>query len=143
MRRSDELAEDLHVALEQLVRTMPTGDSLSPGEAVVLGYLDRDGPQTTADLAQRRGVSHLSAAKSVKELLDQDLVRVEVHPTDGRKLLLHLNAAGRKRLDDQRRRRAHWLGAAVEKELTPADREELERAVELLSRLVGHRPTKA
>ncbi len=53
---------------------------MPPGEAAVLGYLDRGGPLTTAEIAQQRGVSHQSAAKTVKDLLAQDLVRAEAPP---------------------------------------------------------------
>ncbi|MET9494373.1 MarR family transcriptional regulator [Streptomyces sp. NPDC006552] len=70
-------------------------DGLWLGEAAILGHLDRSGPQTTADLVQRRGVSHRSTANSVTVVLGGGLVRAEPHPTDGRKLLLHVTEDGR------------------------------------------------
>src|SRR4051812_17023021 len=86
----DDAAEDLRQTIGNLVRAVRGADTMPAGAAAVLGHLDRGGPQTTADLAHRRGVSHQSAAKSVKELLGDGLVRAEPHPTDGRKLLLHI-----------------------------------------------------
>lgn len=65
----DALAEDLRQAIGELVRAVRAADTMPSGEAAILGHLDRGGPQTTADLAHRRGVTHQSAAKSVKELL--------------------------------------------------------------------------
>ncbi|MER5449957.1 MarR family transcriptional regulator [Streptomyces sp. NPDC002764] len=133
-----QLAEELRLAIGQLVRTVRTADTMPPGEAAVLGYLDRSGPMTTADVAQQRGVSHQSVAKAVKELLAQGLVQAEAHPSDGRKLLLHLTSAGRGRLDEERQRRAGWLGAAINDALDPDERKTLAAAVPLLSRLTEH-----
>src|SRR5690349_10904625 len=109
----NQLAEELRLTVGRLVRTVRTADKMPPGEAAVLGYLDRGGPLTTADIAQQRRVSHQSAAKAVKELLAQGLVRAEAHPSDGRKVLLHLTPTGSGRLAEERRRRADWLGTAI------------------------------
>ncbi|WP_345617921.1 helix-turn-helix domain-containing protein [Streptomyces ziwulingensis] len=137
-----ELAEELRLVMGQLVRAVRTADKMPPGAAAVLGYLDRVGPLTTADLAQRRGVSHQSAAKTVKELLAQGLVRAEAHPGDGRKLLLRLTPAGSRRLAEERRSRADWLGAAIDDTLSSAEREALAAALPLLSRLAAHLNSK-
>ncbi|MBS2548515.1 MarR family transcriptional regulator [Catenulispora sp. NL8] len=137
-----QLAEDLRLAIGELVRTVRTADTMPPGEAAVLGYLDRDGPLTTADVAQQRGVSHQSTAKAVKELLAQDLVHAEAHPSDGRKLLLHLTPAGRDRLAEERLRRAASLGAAISDALSSDERQTLEAALPLLSRLTTHLKAK-
>jgi DNA-binding MarR family transcriptional regulator len=138
MGDSAELAEGLRSAIGRLVRTVREVDTLAPGEAAVLGLVDREGPQTTAEVAQRRGVRHQSVAKSVKELVAEGLLAAEAHPTDGRKLLLHLTEAGRDRLDDERRSRADKLAAAIDEDLTTAERRDLERCVALLSRLAGY-----
>ncbi|WEH40454.1 MarR family transcriptional regulator [Streptomyces sp. NBC_01218] len=132
------LAEELRLTVGQLVRAVRTADTMPPGEAAVLGYLDRGGPLTAADIAQRRGVSHQSATKAVKELLGQGFVRAEPHPLDGRKLLLHLTAAGTDRLAQERGRRAQWLGTAIEEALGSDDRETLAAALPLLARLTAH-----
>ncbi|MER7488797.1 helix-turn-helix domain-containing protein [Streptomyces sp. NPDC126497] len=134
----NQLAEELRLAVGRLVRTVRTADKMPPGEAAVLGYLDRSGPLTTADIAQQRGVSHQSAAKAVKELLAQGLVRAEAHPSDGRKLLLHLTPTGSGRLAEERRRRADWLGTAINDVLSSDERKTLEAALPLLSRLATH-----
>ncbi|WP_327280804.1 MULTISPECIES: helix-turn-helix domain-containing protein [unclassified Streptomyces] len=134
----NQLAEELRLTIGRLVRTVRTADKMPPGEAAVLGYLDRSGPLTTADIAQQRGVSHQSAAKAVKELLAQGLVHAEAHPSDGRKLLLHLTPTGSGRLAEERRRRADWLGTAINDVLGSDERKTLEAALPLLSRLTTH-----
>lgn len=143
MRDTQELAEGLRAAIGRLVRAARTADLLPQGEAAVLGGLDRDGPQTTADLAQRRGVRHQTVAKTVKELSARGLVRAEPHPSDGRKLLLHLSEAGRARLAEDRGRRADWLAAAIAGELTAAERRQLADCVPLLGRLSEYRPVRS
>ncbi len=129
------LAEQLRNTIGRLVRTTRTVDTLPPGEAAILGYLDREGPQTAAELAQRRAVSHQSAARSAKELLGDGLIGSGPHPTDGRKVLLYITAEGRERLHGERHARADRLADAIRRELSPQEREVLEQSVRLLSRL--------
>ncbi|MEU8171095.1 helix-turn-helix domain-containing protein [Micromonospora sp. NPDC049004] len=131
----DALAEELRQSLGELVRAVRAADTMPPGEAAILGFLDRDGPLTTADLARLRGVTHQSAAKSVKDLSAEGLVRGEQHPGDARKLLLHLTDAGRSRLQRERALRAGALGAAIRETFDEDERRQLSESVILLSRL--------
>ncbi len=82
-------------------------------------------------------MTHQSAAKSVKELLGDGLVRTEPHPSDGRKLLLHITDAGRARLQRERAQRAGWLGTAIRDTLSPDERRRLRDCVPLLTRLTA------
>ncbi|WP_030681020.1 MarR family winged helix-turn-helix transcriptional regulator [Streptomyces rimosus] len=134
----DALAEDLRQSIGELVRAVRTVDSMPPGEAAALGYLDRGGPLTTADLAHRRGVTHQSAAKSVKELVGGGLARTEPHPGDRRKLLVHITDAGRARLRREREQRARTLNAAIRDTCSPEEQRRLRDCVTLLSRLTAH-----
>ncbi|MFD7694630.1 MarR family winged helix-turn-helix transcriptional regulator [Streptomyces sp. NPDC059805] len=133
----DALAEELRRSLGELVRAVRTVDTMPPGEAAILGFLDRNGPLTTADLARMRGVTHQSAAKSVKDLSVEGLVRGEPHPDDGRKLLLHLTDAGRSRLQRERTLRAGALGAAIRETFDDDEMRQLSASVALLSRLTA------
>ncbi|MEV8087451.1 MarR family winged helix-turn-helix transcriptional regulator [Streptomyces nigra] len=133
----DALAEELRRSIGELVRAVRTVDTMPPGEAAILGFLDRDGPLTTADLARLRGVTHQSAAKSVKDLSADGLVRAESHPDDGRKLLLHLTDAGRSRLQRERTLRAGALGAAIRDTFDADEVRQLSESVTLLSRLTA------
>ncbi|GAA5065113.1 DNA-binding MarR family transcriptional regulator [Thermocatellispora tengchongensis] len=131
----DALAEDLRQVIGDLVRAVRAADTMPSGEAAILGHLDRGGPRTTADLAHLRGVTHQAAAKSVKELLGDGLVRAEPHPRDGRKLLLHITDIGRARLQRERAQRATWLDAAIRDTLSPEEQQRLRECVSLLARL--------
>ncbi|WP_433206335.1 MarR family winged helix-turn-helix transcriptional regulator [Nocardia sp. CA-107356] len=134
----DTLAEDLRQAIGELVRTVRTADTMPPGEAAILGHLDRSGPQTTADLAHRRKVTHQSAAKSVKELLGAGLIRTEPHPDDGRKVLLHITGTGRAHLRQLRAQRASSLDTAIHDTLDTDEQRQLRDCVSLLTRLTAH-----
>ncbi|CAM5233270.1 MarR family transcriptional regulator OS=Streptomyces tendae OX=1932 GN=F3L20_18350 PE=4 SV=1 [Streptomyces tendae] len=134
----DALAEELRRSIGELVRAVRAVDTMPPGEAAILGFLDRDGPLTTADLARLRGVTHQSAAKSVKDLSADGLVHSERHPDDGRKFLLRLTDAGRSRLRRERALRAGALGAALRETFDPDERRRLSESVALLSRLTAH-----
>ncbi|MEU5143017.1 MarR family transcriptional regulator [Streptomyces sp. NPDC021139] len=134
----DVLAEELRRSIGELVRAVRAVDTMPPGEAAILGFLDRDGPLTTADLARLRGVTHQSAAKSVKDLSADGLVHSERHPDDGRKFLLRLTDAGRSRLQRERTLRAGALGTAIREAFDPDERRRLCESVALLSRLTAH-----
>lgn len=134
----DTLAEDLRHTIGALVRAVRAVDTMPAGEAAILGYLDRDGRQTTADLAQRRMVSHQSAAKSVKDLLDSGLVHAEPHPDDRRKVLLDITDAGRALLQQERDQRTSSLHNAIHDTLTAAEQQSLRDCVPLLNRLTTY-----
>lgn len=131
------LAEELRQVIGELVRAVRVADTMPSGKSAILGYLDRDGPQTTADLAHLRGVTHQAAAKSVKELLGDGLVRTESHPRDGRKLLLHITGLGRARLQRERAQRAHRLNTAIRETLSPDEQRNIRECVPLLARLTS------
>ncbi|MET9297113.1 MarR family transcriptional regulator [Streptomyces sp. NPDC003077] len=133
----DVLAEDLRQVIGELVRAVRAVDTMPSGEAATLGHLDRGGPQTTADIAHLRGVTHQAAAKTVKELLGNGLVRAEPHPHDGRKLLLHITDPGRARLQQERSQRANRLNTAIRDTLNPDEQKRLRECVPLLARVTA------
>ncbi|MFB8277919.1 MarR family winged helix-turn-helix transcriptional regulator [Nocardia colli] len=135
---NDALAEELRHTIGDLVRAARVADTMSAGEAAILGYLDRDGPHTTAELAHRRNVTHQSVAKTVKELVGAGLVRTEAHPDDGRKHLLYITDTGRVRLRHERTQRATSLDRAIDTTLTPDERQQLWDCVRLLARITAH-----
>jgi DNA-binding MarR family transcriptional regulator len=137
MVRADvvELAEALRAVVGSLVRSVRTGDTLPISEAVALGALDRNGPQTTAQLAQSRGVRHQSMAKAVERLAADGLVAKTPHEHDGRKVLLELTPLGREVLSTERARRADRLAEIITAKLSAEEQAVLAEAVDLLGRI--------
>ncbi|GAA1983018.1 MarR family winged helix-turn-helix transcriptional regulator [Kitasatospora viridis] len=131
------LATELRTTIGELVRHLRDTESALPQpQAAALGLLVREGPHTTAELADRQRVRHQSMARTVSQLREAGLIRQEPHPTDGRKLVLHATEAGTAVLQEQRRRREDVMAAAIERELNAEERRLLARAVPLLRRIV-------
>jgi DNA-binding MarR family transcriptional regulator len=128
------LAADLRVVLGRLIRRLRAEHSFPLSHGVVLGRIDREGPQSVSDLAARERVRPQSMAQTVGDLEGDGLVARNPDPEDGRRSLVTLTATGQKALEADRRNREGWLVDAIE-ELPETDRETLERAVVLLNRI--------
>ncbi|MGI8331627.1 MarR family winged helix-turn-helix transcriptional regulator [Actinomadura scrupuli] len=131
-------AGELRAVVGGLVRRARVTDDLPAAQAAVLGYLDRDGPMTTSELAGVQRVRHQSMSRTVAQLVAQGLAGQRPHPGDRRKTLIELSAAGREVLEARRGRRVDWLAEAIATELSPAEQVSLARAIELLARLAAH-----
>ena len=109
------------------------GFPLSHG--AVLGRLDREGAQSTVQLATAERVRPQSMGQTLAELEGQGLISRRPDETDGRRTLLELTPQGRRVLADDRRRREGWLAEAIDGGFSADEREILNRAVSLLARL--------
>jgi len=136
------LAAELRLVIGQLVRRARVQDEEPFAQRATLGYLDRDGPMTTSDLAHAQHVRPQSMARTVGQLADEGLVTFEAHPTDRRKTLVVITEAGREAVNSGRVRRAGWLHQAIEDELTVEEQRVLAAAIPLLNRM-ANRPDNA
>jgi DNA-binding MarR family transcriptional regulator len=128
------LASDLRVVLGQLVRRLRAELGFPLSHGVVLGRLDRGGPQSVSDLATLEGVRPQSMAQTVKDLEASGLVSRRPDPDDGRRALVELTPEGVEALQADRRHRVGWLATAIE-DLSAAERAALSEALPLLRRL--------
>jgi DNA-binding MarR family transcriptional regulator len=128
-------AAELRVTIGSLVRAARTRDPMPLAQAGALGYLDREGPMTTSDLAARQQVRQQSMARTISQLVAAGFVRQRPHPSDGRKILIEITDEGRGALEERRGRRVEWLTEAIETRLTPDEQRLLAEAVKLLGRL--------
>lgn len=132
----EEIAERLRQSVGRFVRRVRTqADTLPPTRAEALSTLQREGPQTIAQLAAHRGVKHQSMSRTVAELEALDLVGREASPDDRRAFLITLTEAGAAALEANRLARRHWVAEAIGTRLTPAEREVLNAVPTLLDRL--------
>jgi DNA-binding MarR family transcriptional regulator len=129
------LASDLRVVLGQLMRRLRTEHRFSLSQGAVLGRLDREGPQSTVQLATAERVRPQSMGQTLSELESQGLISRRPDQTDGRRTLLELTPQGRAALADDRSRREGWLAEALDGGFSADEREILSRAVALLARL--------
>jgi len=132
-----ETANELRLAVGLLVRRVRAESPFPVGQLAVLGVLDREGPQTTTQLAAAQLVRHQSMARTVAQLVELGWVQAGPHPSDGRKTQLSLTDAGREHLRFVRGRREDWLAGRIVAELTPAERRTLADSASLIARLAG------
>lgn len=128
------LASDLRVVLGQLIRRLRSEHRFSLSQGSVLGRLDREGARSVSDLAFAERVRPQSMAQTVTDLESDGLVARAPDPSDGRRALVSLTAAGLTELREDRLRREGWLVRAIE-ELPAEDQATVERAIVLLRQL--------
>lgn len=132
-------AHELQVAVMRLARRLRAerGDhGLTLTQLACLATLHRHGPMTPGDLAAHERVQPPSMTRTVTGLADRGLVTRETDPDDGRQVVVSLTEQGGELLARDRAQREQWLSRQMS-ELTPQERETLERAASLLDRLAG------
>ena len=131
------LAAELRVALMRAVRRLRAEKSdadLTDGQYSVLAVLDRLGPKTPGELAAYERVQPPSMTRTIAALAELGLVTRTEHPADRRQVLVALTGAGAATVRETRRRRDAWLARRLA-DLTPAERDVLAQAAEILRRI--------
>ncbi|HET6988047.1 MAG TPA: MarR family transcriptional regulator [Kribbella sp.] len=138
MSSSDAAAHEIRTSLFRLVRRLrqerPEGE-LSYTQLNVLGWLEREGPMTNADLAAAERVTPQTMMRATSDLVGAELISRADNPTDRRQVLLKITAAGTTLVREDRRRRDTFLAQAMERALTPTERELLRLAAGLMDKL--------
>jgi DNA-binding MarR family transcriptional regulator len=131
------LAAELRVSLMRVVRRLRAEKSdqdLTDTQYAVLAVLDRYGPMSPGELAERERVQPPSMTRIVAALAELGLVTRTAHPLDRRQVVVTLAPEGAAVVRETRRRRDAWLALRLA-ELTPAEREILAEASEILRRV--------
>lgn len=132
---SSLLASELRVVLGQLVRRLRAEHRFPLTHAAVLGRLDREGPQSTVDLAGAERVRPQSMGQTLAELESQGLVSRRPDIRDRRRTLIELTDDGRRVLAEDRQRREGWLAQAIQEGFSAEEQAVLNEAIPLLARL--------
>ena len=109
---------------------------LPPSQMAVLRRLNSDGPTTVTGLARAEGMRPQSMGANIAALEAAGLVSGAPDPNDGRQTILSMTAACKERVKAGRMAWDNWLLEAIQKNLSPEEQAELERAIALLKRLV-------
>jgi DNA-binding MarR family transcriptional regulator len=112
---------------------------LTPTAAAALASVERHGPLTPSELAEIERVKRPTATRTLGGLSEAGLVERTPDPEDGRSALVSVTAAGRERLRSLRRRKNAYLARRM-RELPAADVVTLERAAEILERMLEEQP---
>ncbi|HTC69835.1 MAG TPA: MarR family transcriptional regulator [Acidothermaceae bacterium] len=110
-------------------------DGPSFNDVSVLVYLAKHGPASPTDVAAREHVTSQAIAAIIRDLEMGGLVRRTAHPTDGRKTVIAITAAGRKLLNNRELTVVGSLMTALETSLTGQERQLLESVVPILNKL--------
>ncbi|MFJ3665137.1 MarR family winged helix-turn-helix transcriptional regulator [Streptomyces sp. NPDC090106] len=139
---SIESAQRLNDAMKRLrarlrVESGQHATGLTVTQITVLASVVREGPVTAARLASLEHVSPQSIAQSLAVLKAAGLVHSEPDPRDGRRKLVSADPAATAMVEKLLAGRAAFLARAIDKAVAPGEREDVDRAVELLERLAA------
>ena len=129
----EELAPRLRWAITRMARRLrqEAGTDLGPSQVAALATIERHGPLSPSELAERERIKRPTATRIVRHLENAALVERVRDPEDGRASILTVTGEGRALLRRLRERKTAYLAkrlSAVDAE----DRRTLERAAELL-----------
>lgn len=136
-----EVAAHLRLVVTRTARRLRTeaGTGLGPSLGAALATVERFGPLSPSELADREGIRRPSATRLVAKLEEGGYVAREPDPDDGRSFRVSLTVAGAEHIHDVRSRKDAFLTRRLE-ELSAEDRATLDRASDLLERLLEDHP---
>src|SRR5947209_12550275 len=132
-----QLASRLRLAVARTARRLrqEAGGGLSPTLSAALASIDKHGPLTPSELADRERVKRPTATRLLATLEEGGLVARTSDPSDRRSSLIAVTPAGHDLLRTMRTRKDAYLAQRLDK-LTVDERETLARAADLLERLL-------
>ena len=132
-----DLASRLRLDISRMARRLrqEAGALLSPSQTAALATIERHGPLTPSELAERERVQRPTVTRVLALLEEAGLVDRAADPQDRRSSLVSISEDGRALLESARARKDAFLARRIDA-LEPADREVLERAAALLERML-------
>ena len=129
----EELAPRLRLAVTRMARRLrqEAGTDLGPSGVAALATVERHGPISPSELAERERIKRPTATRIVAALEGNGLIERVRDPEDGRASILTVTREGRRLLRRLRARKTAYLATRLER-LDPEDRHTLERAAGLL-----------
>jgi len=135
---ASKLAAELRTTFGKLKRQVlqhgGASDFTSSQIAVIL-RLERDGPATVSSLARAEGMRPQSMSAVIAPLEEMGFVAGAADPNDGRKTLMSLTKACKKRIENGRAARQDWLTQAIQQKLSPQEQKKLSSAIHLLAKI--------
>ena len=137
-----ELAARLRLAIARTARRLrqEAGTDLGPSQLASLATIERHGPLAPSELAQRERIKRPTATRILGHLEGAGLVERVRDPEDGRASILSITREGRALLRKLRARKTAYLAQHL-RDLDPDDVAALERAADVLERMLEDHPT--
>jgi DNA-binding MarR family transcriptional regulator len=117
------------------LRQVHVDGEVTLSQASVLVRLEREGSSTPGALAAGEQIRPQSMGAILAALQDRGLVSRSPDPSDGRRVLMSMTAAGRQSLQGVRQEKARRLARAITEGLSPSEQRQLIDAIPLLERL--------
>jgi DNA-binding MarR family transcriptional regulator len=129
----EELAPRLRWAITRMARRLrqEAGTDLGPSQVASLATIERHGPLSPSELAERERIKRPTATRIVRHLDDAGLVERVRDPEDGRASILTVTGEGRALLRRLRERKTAYLAKRLA-DMDAEDRRTLEHAAGLL-----------
>ena len=136
-RSEAELASRLRLVVTRLARRLRTQlpGEVSPSQLAALSSVERLGPLTLGELSNTERVKPPTMTKIVACLEEQGLVSRTVDEKDRRVARVRATRAGLRFLEESRQQKDAYLAERL-RSLPAADRAALERAADVLERLL-------
>jgi len=136
-----DLASRLRLDISRMARRLrqEAGADLSPSMNAALATIERHGPLTPSELAERERVQRPTVTRVLARLEEAGLVVRAADPQDRRCSLVSISDDGRALLGAMRERKDAFLARRIDA-LEPADREALDRAAAILERMLESAP---
>ena len=138
MPASEVAAHEIRTSLFRLVRRLRQerpGGELSYSRLNVLGWLEREGPMTNAELAAAERVTPQTMMRATADLVTTGFISRADNPADRRQVLLKITTSGATLVREDRRRRDTFLAKAMDAALTPTEQDILHLAARLMDKL--------
>ncbi|MGA9634745.1 MAG: MarR family transcriptional regulator [Solirubrobacterales bacterium] len=107
------------------------GTDLGPSQVAALATIERHGPLSPSELAERERIKRPTATRILGHLEEAGLVERVKDPDDGRASIVSISGGGRAHLKGLRARKTAYVAKRLAA-MDPKDRRTLERAAELL-----------
>jgi DNA-binding MarR family transcriptional regulator len=129
----EELAPRLRWAITRLGRRLrqESGVDLGPSQVAALATIERHGPLSPSELADREHIKRPTATRIVGHLEEARLIARLRDPSDGRASILTITGDGRSLLRRLRERKTAYISKRLGA-MSAEDRRTLERAAELM-----------
>jgi len=123
------------VRLSRRLRAERPADALAPTKISVLAQLWRNGEMCAGDLADLERIQPQSLTRTLAALAADGLIARRPDPLDRRQAVIGITEQGLAALSEDMQARELWLAKAMDIQLSPAERQLLADAAELMDRL--------